>query len=65
MDIYIHPGINKGGIHRKHISFLWVRREGHNEQSISFTITPPPPPPPPPSVKKKSGGAVSGSRRIR
>ena len=60
MDIYIHPGINKGGIHRKHISFLWVRREGHNEQSISFTITPPPP-----SVKKKGGGAVSGSRRIR
>ena len=42
MDIYIHPGINKGGIHRKHISFLWVRREGHNDQSISFAITPPP-----------------------
>ena len=22
MDIYVHPGINKGGIQRKHISLL-------------------------------------------
>ena len=32
MDIYVHPGINKGGIQRKHISLLWVGREEHNEQ---------------------------------
>ena len=38
MDIYVHPGIDKGGIKRKHISLLWVGREGHNEQTISFSM---------------------------
>ena len=33
---YVHPGINKGSIPRKHISLLWVFKEGHNEQTISF-----------------------------
>ena len=28
--LYVHPKINKGGIQRKHISFLWLGREGHN-----------------------------------
>ena len=27
MDIYVHPGIIKGGIQRKHISILWVGKE--------------------------------------
>ena len=36
MDIYVHPGINKGGIQRKHILLLWVGREGHNEETLSF-----------------------------
>ena len=35
-DIYVHPGINKGGIQRKHILLLWVGREGHNEETLSF-----------------------------
>ena len=38
MDIYVHTGINKGGIQRKHILLLWVGREGHNEETISFPI---------------------------
>ena len=38
MDNYVHPGIDKGGIKRKHISLLWVGREGHNEQTISFSM---------------------------
>ena len=38
MDIYVHPGIDKGGIKRKHTSLLWVGREGHNEQTISFSM---------------------------
>ena len=37
MDIYVNPGLNKGGIQRKHIFLLWVGREGHNEQTLSFT----------------------------
>ena len=37
MDIYVHPGINKKGIQRKHISLFWVGREGHNEQTLSFS----------------------------
>ena len=36
VDIYVHQGIIKGGIQRKHIFFLWVVREGHNEQTLSF-----------------------------
>ena len=27
IDIYVHPGIIKGGIQRKHISILWVGKE--------------------------------------
>ena len=38
MDIYVRPGINKGGIQRKHISLLWVGRVGHNEQTINFSM---------------------------
>ena len=38
MHIYVHPGINKGGIKRKHISLLWVGKEGHNEQVINFSM---------------------------
>ena len=26
--LYVHPGISKEGIQRKHISFLWIGREG-------------------------------------
>ena len=37
MDIYVHLGINKGGIQRKHIFLLWVGREGHNDQTLSFS----------------------------
>ena len=37
MDIYVNPGINKGGIQRKHIFLLWAGREGHNEQTLSFS----------------------------
>ena len=37
MDIYVHPGINKGGIQRKHIFLLWVGRKGHNKQTLSFS----------------------------
>ena len=36
--LYVHPEINKGGIQRKHISFFGVGSEGHNEQTISFSI---------------------------
>ena len=36
--LYVHPGISKGGIQRKHISFLWVGREGLNEETISFSM---------------------------
>ena len=38
MDIYVRPGINKGGIQRKHISLSWVGRVGHNEQTINFSM---------------------------
>ena len=38
MDIYVHPGINKGCIQRKNISPLWVGREGHKEQTINFSM---------------------------
>ena len=38
MEIYVHLGINKGGIQRKHIFLLWVGREGHNEPTISFFL---------------------------
>ena len=37
--LYVHPGINKGGIQRKHISrFLWIGRKGNNEPTISFPM---------------------------
>ena len=36
--LYVHPKINKGSIQRKHISSLWVGREGHNEKTISFSM---------------------------
>ena len=36
MDIYVHPGIIKGGIQRKHISILWVDKEELNVQTHSF-----------------------------
>ena len=38
MDIYVHLGINKGGIQRKHIFLLWVGREEHNVQTPSFSM---------------------------
>ena len=38
MDIYVNPGINKGGIHRKHIFLSWVGREGHNDQTLTFSM---------------------------
>ena len=38
MDIYVHPGINKGGIQGKHICLLWVGREEHNVQTFSFSM---------------------------
>ena len=38
MDIYVHPGINKGGIHRKDIFLSWVGREGHNDQTLTFSM---------------------------
>ena len=38
MDIYVHPGINKGCIQRKHIFLLRVGRKGHNEQTLIFSI---------------------------
>ena len=38
MDINVHLGINKGGTQRKHIFLLWVGREGHNEQTLSFSM---------------------------
>ena len=36
--LYVHPGINKGGKQRKHISFLWIGREKHNEPTIIFPM---------------------------
>ena len=36
--LYVHPEINKGGVQRKHVSFFGVGSEGHNEQTISFSI---------------------------
>ena len=33
-----YPGINKGGIHRKHIFLSWVGREGHNDQTLTFSM---------------------------
>ena len=38
MDIYVHPGINKGSLQRNHIFLLWFGREGHNDQTLSFTM---------------------------
>ena len=38
MDINVHLGNNKGGTQRKHIFLLWVGREGHNEQTLSFSM---------------------------
>ena len=38
LNIYVHRGINKGCIQRKCISFLWVGRKGHNEQTDSFPM---------------------------
>ena len=37
MDIYVQPGVNRyaGKTH----SLLWVGREGHNEQTITFSMT--------------------------
>ena len=37
MDIYVHPGIIKEGIQRKHISILWVGKEEQNVQTRSFS----------------------------
>ena len=33
-----NPGINKGGIYRKHIFLSWVGREGHNDQTLTFSM---------------------------
>ena len=38
MDIYVHLGINKGGIQRKRIFLLWVGREEYNVQTPSFSM---------------------------
>ena len=35
---YVHPGINKGGIQRKHMFFLKISRKGNNEPTISFPM---------------------------
>ena len=29
--------INKGGIQKRHIFLFWVSKEGHNEQTLSFS----------------------------
>ena len=36
--VHVHPGINNGRIGRKHISLLWVGREGRNDQTISLPL---------------------------
>ena len=38
MDIYVHPGINKEGIQKKHISLFLVGREEYNVQTVSFSM---------------------------
>ena len=38
MDIDVNPGINKGGMHRKHIFLSWVGRKGHNDQTLTFSM---------------------------
>ena len=37
VDIYVHSGINKGGTQKKHFFLVWASREGHNEQTLSFS----------------------------
>ena len=37
VDIYVHSGISKGGTQKKHFFLVWASREGHNEQTLSFS----------------------------